>query len=84
MSECYFYAVLAGEGVVLTANYSNAVYYRDHAFRQSRTIRKFSSLEDAMDAALDHLWDVAPLDRHIPEHLNPHQVYYAHTFPYNT
>ncbi|MGM9608507.1 MAG: hypothetical protein ACI3XJ_13490 [Oscillospiraceae bacterium] len=77
------YAVFASNGTMITRNYSQAVFCRDHYFFSPCMIKKFDIEARAEEAAIDHLWDIAPLDRAIPEHLTMGQVYTGSKLPRN-
>lgn len=77
------YAVLARNGVLLHPSYTRACYCRDHYFKPPHCIKKFRTVDEAEDAAMDHLWEIAPLDRAIPERLDVDKLYYVMQFPKN-
>lgn len=83
MNNHCFYVVLAANGAFIHPRYDRAVHCRDNCFRGPKVIRKFGSIREAQEAAIDHLWEVVPVDRHIPDRLEVDTLYYAYKFPYN-
>jgi len=83
MRQFKIYAILAADGIMLHYRYDRAVYCRDHFFRSPCIIRKFDSLQDATEAAIDHLWSIAPLDREIPKTIEVNKFYHVCKLPKN-
>lgn len=77
------YVVFAANGVMIHRDYKRACYCRDHYFKSPHVVRKYSTVAEANKAATDHLWDIAPLDRCIPEVLEINKLYYANKLPRN-
>ena len=46
--------------------------------------KAFGSIAEATAEATDHLWEIAPLNRAIPEFLKPGKIYFANKLPLNT
>ena len=81
MRKEVFYVVFAADGVLVHKNYVRAVICRDKYFRSPCTIRKFESLDEAIDNARDHLITISNENREIPEMLNVDQLYYVRKLP---
>ncbi len=79
-----YYVVYGSNAVMIANDYSRALYCRSSYFRPPHNIKKFYSLEDANEAATDHLWDIAPLDRIIPDKLVINRVYSIWKLPRNS
>ncbi len=77
------YVVFGANAVMLADNYERALLCCNRYFRSPRYIKGFYSREEANEAATDHLWDIAPLDRFIPEKLALNKVYSAWKLPKN-
>ena len=77
------YVVFGRNAVMIARNYEHAVKCRDTYFMPPKMIKGFYSLEEANEAATDHLWDIAPLDRYIPELLEVNKIYVARKLPKN-
>lgn len=78
MRQFKIYAILAADGIMLHPRYDRAIYCRDHFFRSPCTIYKFDSLQEATEAAIDHLWSIAPLDRKIPTSIEVDKFYHVY------
>ena len=48
------------------------------------TPKHSASIAEATAEATDHLWEIAPLNRAIPEFLKPGKIYFANKLPLNT
>lgn len=71
------YVAFGENAVMVERSYSYAVSCVEKYFRGRRYIKAFHSKGEAVDAATDHLWDIAPLDRAIPEDLELGKIYFV-------
>lgn len=83
MGKYQYYVVFAANGVFIHSDPKTAVRCRDKYFRSPKIYRGYNSLREAEIEALDHLWDITPLDRELPDHLEIDKLYYPHRFPKN-
>lgn len=77
-----FYAILAANGAMVTNDYDRAQFCCSTYYRKPSRIKKFDTEAEANEAATDHLWEVAPLDKAIPEQLVLNKVYTGRNLPY--
>ena len=72
------YAVFGDNAVMIEYSYEHARYCL-HNYTKA-----FGSIAEATAEATDHLWEIAPLNRAIPEFLKPGKIYFANKLPLNT
>ena len=71
------YAVFGDNAVMIEYSYEHARYCLHKYFRGAH-------YTEATAEATDHLWEIAPLNRAIPEFLKPGKIYFANKLPLNT
>lgn len=81
MKSGKYYAVLASNGVFVHHNYNRAMICRDRYFMAPCTIIKYLSDEMALEAAREHLFDLAGKTRVIPNHLEINEFYIVRRLP---
>lgn len=81
----FFYFIFTS---IISINNSNDIGVRDNClhkyFRGAHYTKAFGSIAEATAEATDHLWEIAPLNRAIPEFLKPGKIYFANKLPLNT
>ena len=77
------YAVFGDNAVMIEYSYEHARYCLHKYFRGAHYTKAFGSIAEATAEATDHLWEIAPLNRAIPEFLKPGKIYFANKLPLN-
>lgn len=78
------YAVFGDNAVMVEYSYNHARYCLHKYFRGHRYTKAFDSVDEAVFEATDHLWGIAPLNRAIPDFLEPGKIYFASKLPVNS
>lgn len=79
-----FFPILAVRFPNWSFSYEHARYCLHKYFRGAHYTKAFGSIAEATAEATDHLWEIAPLNRAIPEFLKPGKIYFANKLPLNT
>lgn len=75
MKKGTIYVVFGSNAVMLTRSYDQAIFCRNKYFLSPCIIRKYDVHAQAEDAAIDHLWSIAPVYKAIPNNLKMGKVY---------
>lgn len=78
------YAVFGDNAVMIEYSYEHARYCLHKYFRGAHTQSLQAALPRQQPKQPDHLWEIAPLNRAIPEFLKPGKIYFANKLPLNT
>lgn len=75
------YVVYGSNAVMLSRDWDQAVFCRDRYFLSPCVIKKYDCLTQAEEEAIDHLWEITPYGKMIPERLDVGKVYAARKLP---